>query len=94
MIKPILAITAAAVCAVIFVLAPEFAPKSAMAETQSNESGALARVVVAVKEQPQSDGRCLEHWPFYEQSCLRDERLPNGVTRGVRVIAIGYTDKP
>ena len=90
MIKPILAITAAAVC----VLAPEFAPKSAMAETQSNESGALAPIVVAVKEEPQSDGGCLEHWPFYEQSCLRDERLPNGLTRGVRVIAIGHTDKP
>jgi hypothetical protein len=90
MIKPMLAIAAAAACAGIVVLAPELAPKSAMAATQSDESGALARV----KEQSQSDGGCLRHWPYYEQSCLRDARLPNGVARVVRVIAIDRTGKP
>ena len=94
MIKPMLAIAAAVACAGIIVLAPELAPKSAMAATQSDESRALTRVVAVVKEQPQSDGGCLQHWPYYEQSCLRDARLPNGVARVVRVVAIGRTGKP
>ena len=62
MIKPMLAIAAAVACAGIIVLAPELAPKSAMAATQSDESRALTRVVAVVKEQPQSDGGCLQHW--------------------------------
>jgi hypothetical protein len=87
MIKPIFAIAAAAACAGIVVLAPELGPKSAMAATQSNESGAVTRGFVAAKEKQRSNG-CLQHWPYYEQSCLRDARLPNGFERVVRVIAI------
>jgi hypothetical protein len=93
MIKQILVIAAAAACAGAVVLAPEFAFKSAMAATQSSEFGALTQRVVVTKEQPQSDGGCLQHWPYYEQSCLRDVRLPNGVDRVVRVISIDRTSK-
>jgi len=89
MIKPILAIATAAVCAGIVVLASELAPKSAMAATPSGESSAPTQGAVVPKEKQQSDGGCLQHWPYYEQSCLRDARLPNGVERVVRVIAIG-----
>jgi len=91
MIKLILAIAAAAACAGIVVLAPEFGPKSAMAAVQSRESGALTQRVVIAKEQPQSDSGCSQHWPYYEQSCLRGARLPNGAERVVHVIAIGRT---
>jgi hypothetical protein len=85
--KILLAIAAAAACTSIVVLAPEFAPKSAMAATQAGKFSATQAVVV-MKEK-QSDGGCSQHWPYYEQSCLRDARLPNGVERVVRVIAIG-----
>src|SRR5215470_70675 len=90
MIKLILAIAAAAACAGIVVLAPELGPKGAMAAVQSRESGALTRRVVIAKEQ-QSDSGCSQHWPYYEQSCLRGARLPNGAERVVHVIAIGRT---
>jgi len=86
--KILFAIAAAAACAGIVVLAPELGPKSAMAATQSGESGALTQAVVGMKEKGQSDGGCSQHWPYYEQSCLHDARLPNGVERVVRVIAI------
>ena len=91
MIKLFLAIAVAAACAGIVALAPELGPKSAMAATQSGESAALTRGFVLAKEKQQSGGGCLQHWPYYEQSCLRDARRPDGVERVVRVIAIGRT---
>ena len=91
MIKLILAIASAAACAGVIVLAPELGPKSAMAATQSGESGSLTQGFVAAKENGQPDGGCVQHWPYYEQSCLRDARRSDGVERVVRVIAIGRT---
>jgi len=88
MIKLFLAIAVAAACAGIVALAPELGPKSAMAATQSGESGALKQEFGVAKEKRQSNGGCVQHWPYYEQSCLRDARLPNGFERVVRVIAI------
>jgi hypothetical protein len=93
MIKLILAIASAAACAGVIVLAPELGPKSAMAATQSGESGALTQDVIVAKVKLKSDGSCLQHWPYYEQSCLRDTRLPNGVEQMVRVISIDRTSK-
>ena len=89
--KILLAIAAAAACAGSVVLAPELAPKSAMAATQSGESGSLTQGFVAAKEKRQSDSGCVQHWPYYEQSCLRDARRSDGVERVVRVISIGRT---
>jgi hypothetical protein len=86
MIKSILAIAAAAACAGIVVLAPEFAPKRAMAATQSG--GLPMQGFVVAKEKRQLDRGCSQHWPYYEQNCLRDARLSNGGERVVRVIAI------
>ena len=91
MIKLFLAIAVAAACAGIVALAPELGPKSAMAATQSGESGALKQEFGVAKEKRQSDGGCVQHWPYYEQSCLRDALRPDGVERVVRVIAIGRT---
>jgi hypothetical protein len=93
MIKPILAIAAAAACAGIVVFAPEFGPESAMAATQSAGSGAPTPSVVITKESRQSEGGCLQNWPYYEHSCLRDARMPDGVGRMVRVIAIDRIGK-
>ena len=50
MVKSILAIAAAATCAGLVVLAPEFAPKSAMAATQSGEAGAPMQADVVAKK--------------------------------------------
>jgi hypothetical protein len=94
MIRLILAIAAAAACAGIVVLAPELGPKSAMAATQSNASGAVTPGFVVAKAKQQSNGTCLEHWPYYEQSCLRNARLPNRAERVVRVIVIDRAGKP
>jgi hypothetical protein len=91
MIKLILAIASAAACAGVIVLAPELGPKSAMAATQSGGSSALAQEVIVAKEMLK--GGCSLHWPYYEQSCLRDTRLPNGVERVVRVISIDRSSK-
>ena len=91
MVKSISALAAAATCAGLVVLAPEFAPKSAMAATQSGEAGAPMQADVVAKEKQQSDRGCAQHWPYYEQSYLRDARLSNRVERVVRVIAIDRT---
>ena len=91
MIKLILAIAAAAACAGIVVRAPELGPNSAMAATRSGESGTVTQGFVIAKAERQSDAGCLQHWPYYEQSCLRGARLPNGAERVVHVIAIGRT---
>ena len=93
MIKLMMAIAAAAACAGIVVLAPELGPNSAMAAAQSGESGAVTQGFVVAKAKRQSDGGCLQHWPYYEQTCLRDARLPDGVERVVRIIAIDRTDE-
>jgi hypothetical protein len=95
MIKSLLAIAAAAACAGIVVLAPEFASKSAMAATQSDELSTpmQGNGNLVAKMKPQSDLGCTQHWPYYEQSCLRDVRLSNEFGRVVRVIVIDRTNR-
>jgi hypothetical protein len=88
MIKQILAITAAAACAALVVVVPEFAPESAMASPQSGQSGIPSPGVVVAKEAQKPSGDCSQGWPYYEQTCLRDARLPNGTRRMVRIVAI------
>ena len=93
MTKSGLAIAAAAACAGIIVLASESAPKNARAATQSSEALAATSENVVAQEMRQSDLGCARHWPYYEQTCLRDARLSNGVERAVRVITIDRTSK-
>ena len=88
MIKQILAITAAAACAALVVVVPELTSETAMASTQTNQSGVPSREVVVAKEAPKSKSDCSQGWPYYEHTCLRDPRVPNGAGRTVRVIAI------
>jgi len=40
------------------------------------------------KAEPESAG-CLQSWPYYERSCLRDSRQQDGNGRTVRLIATG-----
>jgi hypothetical protein len=89
MFKSILAIAAGAACAGIVAVAPPLV--NAMAATQSVESGAPTQGAVVAEQHP--DGSCLQHWPYYERSCLRDARLPSGSERVVRVIAVDRPSK-
>jgi hypothetical protein len=92
MFKQILAIIAAAVCAALVVIVPELGSESAMASTQSGQFGVPSREVVVEKEAQKSKSDCLQGWPYYEHTCLRDARVPNGAGRMVRVIAIDRID--
>jgi hypothetical protein len=91
MIKLLSAIATAAACAGIVVLAPEHGPNSAMAATQSGEFATVTQKFAVAKAKQRPDGGCLQHWPYYEQNCLRDPRLPNRVERVVRIIAVDRT---
>jgi len=89
MIKQILlAITAAAACAAFVVIVPQLAPESAMASTQSGQSGVPLHEFVVAKEAQNSKSDCSQGWPYYETTCLRDARRPSAAGRIVRVIAI------
>jgi len=87
-----LGILAAAVCAGMIVgLIPPSAPAAAAVPVQSAQARApsLAAVEIAapsIAALPQRD--CVRAWPYYERSCLRDGRQPNGQARVVRLIPI------
>jgi len=84
MVKSIIAISAAAVVAAVFVgLVPP--PEPAIAANEADVPS-LAIATVAAAPIPtaavQIDNSCTRAWPYYEQSCLL-----NAKTRVVRVIA-------
>jgi hypothetical protein len=58
------------------------------------ETAAVSATDIAVqtvsKAEPESAG-CLQSWPYYERSCLRDSRQQDGNGRTVRLIATGRT---
>jgi hypothetical protein len=47
-----------------------------------------ASAQIAAKAEPETGG-CLQSWPYYERSCLRDSRRHDGSARTVRFIATG-----
>jgi hypothetical protein len=94
MFKSLLAFTAAATCAGIFVtLVP--APGPAAGATLTNIGKDPAPTISAgngslLFTNARGKGRygdCREAWPYYEQSCLHDARQNDGKSRSVRVIA-------
>ena len=94
MLKGISAIAAAAVCAGVVVgFIPEPAPAVAAVTPHSasrNEQGnAVANSVPVVATAP----ACTQTWPYYEQSCLRDNRQAGGGAPTVRVIPSTYPVK-
>ena len=89
MVKSILVVSAAAVMAAAFVgFVPPPAPAVAAFEAATpNAAGpAQAAATAPTAVQPDQSG-CTGTWPYYEQSCLRNSRQPNGNARVVRVIA-------
>lgn len=72
MLGKIAAIVAAAVCATLIVT---FAP-------------GFASQVIASAPNMKVTVRCVQAWPNYEPSCLRDDRRPAGQARVVRIIPL------
>ena len=89
MIKNILAIVAAALCAGAIV---EFVPQSAasLPGAQSHGTSTSARVKSAAVDASRIADRrgaiCSQVWPYYEQACLHDDRRSDGKEHLVRVI--------
>jgi hypothetical protein len=105
MIKKIMAIISAAVCAGVMVLfAPGFSPEVAAHATQPvNQTPTTAAPVKkpAQRAAPYTtDSRdwpkvvCAQSWPYYERSCLRDDRQVDGIARVVRVVATDRSNMP
>jgi hypothetical protein len=73
MLKTVLAVVAAAVCAGAIVgFVPEPSPADAASASAANGGTA----------------GCAQPWPYYERACLCDSRKHSGNARAVRVIAI------
>ncbi len=86
-------IAAAAIAAVIVGLVPPPGPAAAAADAgpaQAITSSLAAPMQVAVSEPATANQpdvhNCTQAWPYYEPSCLRNGRRPDGNTRIVRLI--------
>ena len=94
MIKKILAVVVAAVFAgaiVGFIPQPDPADAARSQVTgiaDSNRPAAIAAVRVPEIGKP----LCTQGWPYYEQSCLRDGRRPDGKARVVRVVTPNHSN--
>ena len=56
-------------------------PDTAAASTTDNAANSAANTAA-------NTATCLQTWPYYERSCLHDDRQRDGDARAVRVIAI------
>ena len=97
MIKSVLAVVAAAVCAgatVEFIPEPLPAVAAATAPAQSQGSSTpdskKSPVVAAVQIAESHKATCSQGWPYYEPACLRDDRRSD---RKIRVVRVIVTDR-
>ena len=94
MIKNVMAIVAAAVCAgaiVEFIPEPPPAVAAGTAPAAQSQGTSISDSnkpwVVAAARLPDIRGAvCTQRWPYYEPACLRDGRRSDGKVRVVRVI--------
>jgi len=90
MFKSVLAITVAAACAAVFVgFVPPPAPAVAAVQTPEPGAPGTAKHETGVSGINIRGSACVQAWPYYESSCLRDARTPGSSVRVVRVIAAG-----
>jgi hypothetical protein len=75
------ALALAAAYVVVSAPKPEVAAATTAEDTTQTQIQAQADVC--------SHACCLQTWPYYEHSCLRDDRRQEGDARAVRVIAVG-----
>ncbi len=94
MIKSILAVIAAAVCAgaiVEFIAEPPPAVAAGTAPAAQSRGTSIAdsekpAVVAVVRIAESQKAICAQGWPYYEPTCLRDGRQSDGKARAVRLI--------
>jgi len=90
MFRSILAITVAATCAAVFVgFVPQPAPAVAAVEIPEPGAAGAAKRETGVSGINIGAAACVQAWPYYEPSCLRDARRPGSSVRVVRVITAG-----
>ena len=100
MIEKTTAIVAAAICAslaVIFI--PGFTAEVAASAAGPTPAARIlaAFAVVDAASVPAHSGSadrkivCAQSWPYYEASCLQDDRQPDGKARVVRIVSIDRT---
>lgn len=94
MLRTLLAVAIAAICALVIVgSVPPPAPAVAAAQPAAPTAAAANQPAVATERIADIDtgnlrnAGCTQAWPYYEQSCLRDARRQNGSARAVRVVA-------
>lgn len=90
MINKIAAILTAAACAAFLVgLVPDFAPDASAAPSQRDQTATPDISSAGVRESGREhENVCAQSWPYYERSCLRDDRQADGQVGVVRVVAI------
>jgi len=85
MLKGLLAISAAAVCAGIIVgFVPP--PEPAAAAATPNPRNELSNVAINTAPVVDAASACAQTWPYYEQSCLRDSRQVGRAAPTARII--------
>jgi hypothetical protein len=87
MLKTVYVIAAAAIVAACFVLLPGLSPQ---VEAQVAPSGKSDRA----DARPLAADCSQRAWPYYEASCLRDERNTFGQAREVRFVPIDIMARP
>ena len=68
-------------------------PKPDTAAASTTDNGANSGANTAANTGACFQTCCIQTWPYYERSCLRDTRQRDGDVRTVRVIAINGQDR-
>lgn len=90
MLRSVLAITVAAVCAAVFVgFVPQPAPAVAAVEAPKPAVPGAAKHDTGVSGINIGAAACVQAWPYYEPSCLRNARTPGSNVRVARIITAG-----
>jgi len=90
MFKSLFAIIAAATCAAVLVgFVPPPVPAVAAAQSTARGVSDVSTPAARALATDVRNAGCAQAWPYYEPSCLRDNRWQNGRAPIVRVIAIG-----
>ena len=88
MLKGLLAISGAAVCAGIIVgFVPPPEPAAAAATPPANPRNELSNAAIKSAPVVATTSACTQTWPYYEQSCLRDSRQAGRAAPTARVVS-------
>jgi hypothetical protein len=92
MLKGLLAISAAAVCAGIIVgFVPP--PEPAAATPRANPRNEVSDVAIDSAPVVVAMSACTQTWPYFEQACLRDSRQVDRAAPTARIIPSSYPVK-